>query len=79
MARLVLFALIGFVIWLLLRSVLRGKKDETGAAADPAARGKGEDMVRCTRCGVNLPRSESKEEGGRLVCADNPQCGKHAA
>jgi formylmethanofuran dehydrogenase subunit E len=31
-------------------------------------------MVTCTRCGVNLPRSEARTEDGKLVCASNPQC-----
>jgi hypothetical protein len=31
-------------------------------------------MVACARCGVNVPRSETREEGGRLVCAANPNC-----
>ena len=28
-----------------------------------------EDMVRCARCGVHLPRSESITEGGRFFCS----------
>ena len=30
-------------------------------------------MVACARCGVNLPRSEATEEGGRLVLPRQPE------
>lgn len=29
-----------------------------------------EDMVRCARCGVHLPRSESLMSGGEFFCSD---------
>ena len=29
-----------------------------------------EDMVRCARCGVHLPRSESLLSGGEFFCSD---------
>ena len=34
----------------------------------------GWDGPTCARCGVHLPRSEAREEDGRLVCRDNPRC-----
>jgi formylmethanofuran dehydrogenase subunit E len=46
------------------------KKD----APPPSTTVKGEDMVTCARCGVNLPRSEATEADGLLVCRDNPKC-----
>lgn len=72
MGRVILLLVIGFLIYLLFRGFLRSqlKKD----APPPAATGAGEDMVTCARCGVNLPRSESEERDGRLVCRDNPNC-----
>jgi formylmethanofuran dehydrogenase subunit E len=42
--------------------------------ADARRSDRGEDMVQCARCGVHLPRSEAREEAGRLVCRDNPRC-----
>lgn len=70
MGRIILLLLIGFAIYLLFRGFFRGQtKREPPPAAVSA-----EDMVACARCGVNLPRSEAREEGGRLVCRDNPQC-----
>ena len=34
-------------------------------------------MVACARCGVNMPRSDAKEEGGKFTCSDPENC-KHA-
>jgi hypothetical protein len=31
-------------------------------------------MVACARCGVNVPRSETREQEGRRICAANPNC-----
>ena len=72
MGRVLLLLLIAFLIWLLLRGFFKSqiRKDPP----PPAATAKGEDMVTCARCGVNLPRSEAHEEGGRLVCRENPKC-----
>ena len=73
MARILLLIFIAFLIYLVLRGLFRARtKDEP--KVPPATTTKGEDMVQCARCGVNLPRSEARDEGGRLVCASNPQC-----
>ena len=74
MARILLFLVIGFFAWLLFRGLLRSRKKEDSR---PTATGEGEDMVACARCGVNMPRSEAKEEGGRFTCRDPATC-KHA-
>jgi hypothetical protein len=42
----------------------------------PARMADAEDMVKCSRCGVNMPRSEAREEGGKYFCVNNPQCGR---
>ena len=72
MARVLLLLFIAFLIYLLLRGLFRAqvKKPPADAAVTPV----GEDMVACTRCGVNVPRSETREVDGRLVCAANPSC-----
>lgn len=72
MGKVLLLLIIGFLIYLLLRGYFRSqvKKD----APPPATSQQGEDMVQCGRCGVNLPRSDTREEAGRLVCASNPAC-----
>jgi uncharacterized protein len=72
MGRVIILILIGVALWWLFRGLFRAQvRDE---AKPPAQSPQGEDMVRCARCGVNLPRSEAREEGGKLYCASNPQC-----
>jgi uncharacterized protein len=72
LGRILLLVIIGFLIWLLFRGFFKSqvKKD----AQPPSTTVRGEDMVTCARCGVNLPRSEAAEADGRLVCGDNPKC-----
>jgi uncharacterized protein len=72
-ARIILLIIIVFALYLLFRGFFRSQVK--GDAKPPmAGTAKGEDMVACARCGVNLPRSEAREEGGRLVCQSNPHC-----
>lgn len=72
MGRIAFFLIIAFLIWLVFRGFFRAKvKRDTEVQART---GKGEDMVACARCGVNLPRSEALPEGGAFVCRDNPRC-----
>ena len=74
MARILLLLVIAFLIYLVFRALFRGQgnKDEAKPSAPTAP--EGEDMVACARCGVNVPRSETREMDGRLVCASNPNC-----
>lgn len=72
MARILLLLIIAFLIYLLFRGFFRAQVK--GEPRAPATTSKGEDMVACARCGVNLPRSEAREEGGRLFCQNNPHC-----
>ncbi len=72
MGRILFFILIGIAVWLLWRGSVRVTARPPPGEASRSERG--EDMVQCARCGVHLPRSEAREEGGRLVCRDNPRC-----
>ena len=73
MARIVLLLVIGFVIYLAFRGFLRAQaRGDEEPRQDPKV--KGEDMVACARCGVHLPRSEARTEGGISYCQDNPRC-----
>ena len=74
MGRIILLILIAFAIYWLFRAFLRSQSKDDRPPADPAATPIAEDMITCTRCGVNLPRSESRDEAGALVCASNPGC-----
>ena len=72
MGRIVLLIVIAFLVWLVFRGFFR--VNTRGQAQPPARTGKGEDMVACARCGVNLPRSEAHEDGTLFYCRDNPRC-----
>ena len=73
LARILLLIVIGFVIWLVFRGFIRSQTKEEAPPEAKAA----EDMVACARCGVNMPRSEAKEEGGKFTCRDPATC-RHA-
>jgi hypothetical protein len=73
MARILLLLAIGLVIWALFRGFFRAQVGD-GARAAPE---KVEDMVACSRCGVNMPRSEAKAEGDGYTCRDPSTC-RHA-
>jgi uncharacterized protein len=72
LSRILLLLLIGFLIYLVLRGVFRRQVKGPPPAAPTGVLG--EDMVACARCGVNVPRSETREVEGRLICAANPNC-----
>ena len=59
---------LALVYWI-LKSYRRGVER---AAAPPPER-LSEDMVRCERCGVHLPRSESITTHGRFYCTPEHQ------
>ena len=72
MGRIVLLLIIAGLVYLVFRGFLRVNtkpKSEVAARTE-----KGEDMVACARCGVNLPRSEAQPQGTLFVCRDNPRC-----
>jgi uncharacterized protein len=63
MSRLIFLIAVIVVVYLLLKSFLRQspKRDKVEAS---------EDMVRCSQCGVHLPKSESILSGGEYYCCD---------
>ena len=73
MARILLLLVIAFLVYMVVRSLFRTqvKKDAPPSEATSA---QGEEMVACSRCGVNVPRSETREVDGRRICASNPNC-----
>ena len=73
MARIILLLVIGFLIYMVFRTLFRSqvKKEPPPSEATSA---EGEEMVACARCGVNVPRSETRELEGRRICASNPNC-----
>ena len=69
MAKIILVVLGLLLVYWILRSYRR--RVERGEPPPPAAGG--EDMVRCARCGVHLPRSESIATQGRFYCSTEHQ------
>ena len=72
MSRILLLLFIGLLIYLLFKGFFKSATKKQ--PPPPATTTQGEDMVKCARCGVNLPRSSATEDAGRLVCRDNPKC-----
>ena len=70
MARFLLLFIIGLIVVASVRGLLR----RPPRPVTPSKSDGGENMVRCERCGVNLPRSEALFESGKFRCHDNPRC-----
>lgn len=63
--KLILLALGAWVVYRLIKSY--GRRIKQGGAPKHET---GEDMVRCTHCGVHLPRSESIVSHGEYFCTN---------
>ena len=71
MAKFLLLIALAIFAYLLLKGLRRDAKQQDSVppshARDEAVP---EDMVRCARCGVHLPRSESFTSRGKFFCSD---------
>jgi len=66
--KLLLILAAAVLVYFILRSYQRSLRRR---GEPPAARGSAaEDMVRCARCGVHLPRSESVLSSGETYCSE---------
>jgi uncharacterized protein len=66
MTKLLLIA-VGFLLaWWILKAYKKSLRSTSMRHRKTAA----EDMVRCARCGVHLPRSESKADNGQFFCCE---------
>jgi uncharacterized protein len=63
MKYLILLVIVGFVLWLMF-----GRKP-AARRSDTAAPGTAHPMVRCSYCGVHLPRSEALLLGEHAYCS----------
>ena len=66
MGRLILIIVVVAALLWLLRRALAGPR--RGGEAPPSAP-QGE-LVACAQCGVNLPKAEAREAGGRFYCGE---------
>lgn len=62
MSKLLLFGLLGFLVYLFLRASGRKRR----ASAEPPA----QQMVACAHCGLNLPETESLRAGEHHYCCE---------
>ncbi len=65
MIKLIVLAVGVWLIYRILKGYSRSVGHERPTQADSV-----EDMVRCTQCGVHLPRSESILSQGKFYCSD---------
>jgi uncharacterized protein len=63
-SKLLLLVIAAAVIYFLLRGLARKR-------SRPSAPPPSESMVACAQCGINLPRSEALEGGGRFYCSED--------
>jgi uncharacterized protein len=68
-AKFLLLIALGIVVYLIV-SRMRREGQPPSAPRQPRAKELPEDMVRCSHCGVHLPRSESFTSRGRYYCTD---------
>ncbi len=72
MGKIIAWLVLIFIVLLALRLVnLRKARKQQRAAGGTAV----EPMVRCTRCGVFLPRADAIQRAGEYACPDG-QCVK---
>jgi uncharacterized protein len=66
MGRLVVVViLVVLAVWLIRRALRASRPDVK--VKDSSVQ---QDLVRCARCGVHLPRGEAREAGGALYCGE---------
>jgi uncharacterized protein len=69
MGKFIFWVVVAFVVLLALR-LYNAHQLRKRSRPRPDARSRGEPMVRCTRCGVFLPRSEAREVDGGYQCRE---------
>jgi len=66
MGKLLFFVLVILAVYLIVKKGTRSLPPKELKEPKPEV----EDMVRCARCGVHLPRSESVMSGGEFYCSE---------
>jgi uncharacterized protein len=70
LAKILLLIAVGAAVYFIVRGYARSvSRARDAESAGPAADAH-EDMVRCTHCGVHLPRSESSQVDGGFFCSE---------
>ena len=67
----ILIAIVVAAVWLLKRALRRFEaRDTPRSSASEAEPKASQDLVRCARCGVLLPRGEARMAAGALYCSE---------
>jgi len=71
LGRILIFVIIGFLLWLIFRGLFKsGQKPKDGPQQT-----KSDDMVPCSVCGVHIPKAEALAQvGGGYRCRDGDAC-----
>ena len=71
MGRLIVFIVIVVaVVWLVKRALRAAESKGAGETSAPKEPPQSEELVRCARCGVLLPRGEARMANGVLYCSE---------
>lgn len=71
MGRILFFVLLGLAAYIAWRWVrVKQLGSQAGAPTRQPPAGDPEQMVRCSQCGVHLPRSEALTSGGEFYCCE---------
>jgi len=70
MGRIFFFVVLGVGLYVAFR-IWRSGQGRSSGMHPPAPPAAGEAMVRCERCGLNVPRSEALAEGNRWYCSED--------
>jgi uncharacterized protein len=62
MSYLLRWALVGLVVWLVIRWLRAARSRQAGPSATLP-------LVRCSRCGVHLPERDAVRQGGNFYCS----------
>jgi uncharacterized protein len=68
--KVIFWMVIVFAVLFCLRLYNAGQQKKRERRDAPPPSGTGEAMVRCTRCGIFLPRSEAEIVEGKVRCRD---------
>lgn len=71
MQKLLILLVVAVVGWLLFKGLLKKGASHKGDASSPNTP---EKMVKCGRCGVFLPESETMQRDGEILCQTPERC-----
>ena len=72
MAKLLILVVVAVVGWLLVKGLLKQNKSRSDQTPTPPTAA--EKMVKCSRCSVFLPESESMQRDHETMCLDPDHC-----